>query len=95
MYESINLSEDRIVNLCDIDDVSEILDIQQNNIRMLCFTINMKDREIINVLQEYSKADRGKIHQEVMRIHQRIQDYLALNRPLPDSSGATSNDYLT
>ncbi len=84
MTEAIRLSDNRTIELSQITDISEIFDIQQNHIRMYCFTINLKDREIVNVLQEYSTSNRKKIHGELVRIHKRIQDHLTKNIQSPE-----------
>ncbi len=81
MTGQIHLSDSRSIELSQISDISDIFDIQQNHMRMFCFTINLKEREIINVLQEYSEGNRDDIHQQLVRIHKRIQDYLQQEHP--------------
>ena len=76
MHDSIVLEGKRIVDFHNITDISDILDIQQNNIRMFCFTLNLKNREIINVLREYSKENRHQVLQEIESVHSRIANYI-------------------
>ncbi len=86
MAKYLVIDENRKVELSLISAVSEILNIQQNHTRMYCFTINLKDKEIINVLHEYSEHNQKKVQRDMEQLHFKITQHLCEQEDLPETN---------
>ena len=60
------------IDLQMIEDITDVFEISNEYRKMFCFTVTLKNQEIINVFRKFTRTNRREMLKEINREHKKL-----------------------